>query len=50
MRIAVNKNTFTNAIMKPMGTGFFVTIGRINKFFDKEETARNYIINLGYQF
>ena len=50
MRIATNKNTLTNAIIKPMGTGFFVTIGRKNKFFDREETATNYITSLGYQF
>lgn len=50
MRIATNRNTLTNAIMKPMGTGFFVTIGRIHKFFDREETAITYINSLGYQF
>lgn len=37
MRIAKSKNTLTNAIIKPMGTGFFVTIGRKNKFFDRKE-------------
>lgn len=50
MKVAFNIKTMSNAIMKPMGNGYFVTIGKINKFFDREETATSYIVNLGYTF
>lgn len=50
MKVAFNLSTMSNAIIKPMGNGYFVTIGKVNKFFDREETAITYINSLGYQF
>lgn len=50
MRIATNKNTFTNAIIQVIGTMYLVTIGSVRKMFDNLTSAQNYITSLGYQF
>lgn len=50
MRIARNKQTLATAIIAKCGNGYLITIGSIRKYFDKETTATNYIINQGFIF
>lgn len=46
----VFKKGITTATLQTIGTMFLVTIGKIKKLFDNEQTAITYINNLGYQF
>ena len=50
MKVFKSINTWTTATLQKIGTMFLVTIGKVKKLFDNEQTATNYIINLGYQF
>lgn len=50
MKVFKNINTWTTATLQKVGTMFLVTIGKVKKLFDNEQTATNYITSLGYQF
>ncbi len=50
MKVFKSKTNWTSATLQKIGTMFLVTIGRIKKMFDNEQTAITYINNLGYQF
>lgn len=46
----VFKKGLTTATLQTIGSMFLVTIGKVKKLFDNEQTAIAYINNLGYQF
>jgi hypothetical protein len=50
MKVFKSNKTWLTATLQKIGTMFLVTIGRIKKLFDNEQTAIAYINNLGYQF
>lgn len=50
MKVFKSKTNWTSATLQKIGTMFLVTIGKIKKLFDNEQTATNYITSLGYQF
>jgi hypothetical protein len=50
MKVFKSNKTWLTATLQKVGTMFLVTIGKIKKLFDNEQTATNYITSLGYQF